>query len=445
MAKQQIQLSDHFNYNKLLRFVIPSVIMMVFTSVYGVVDGFFVSNYTDKTAFAAVNLIMPFIMVLGGMGFMIGTGGAALVSMVLGEGDEERANKYFSMMIYLTLILGVVLSVIGIVFIEPIALFLGATKDMMGSCVLYGRIIITATTFFMLQNVFQSFLVTAEKPKLGLYINIIAGLVNMVLDALFVAVFKWGVAGAATATALSEFFGGIIPLIYFLKPNKSLLKLTKTSFKLRPIIKSCSNGFSELMSNISSSVIGMAYNFQLLKFIGENGISAYGVIMYVQFIFSAIYFGYSIGVSPIIGFNYGAENHKELKNVYSKSLKLIFASSIVLTVLAIVFASPLFKVFVSYDKTLLELTVHAFSIYSLAFLLKGFNVFVSSFFTSLNNGFISAAVSFLRILVFQLASVFILPALFGIEGIWWSAFVSEFLTSIVSLLFLIFNKKRYNY
>ena len=318
--KTTIQLSDHFTYNKLLRFTFPSIIMMVFTSIYGVVDGFFVSNFAGKTAFAAVNLIMPFIMILGGMGFMIGTGGTALVSLILGQNDREKANRYFSMMIYMTLLLGIVLSVTGIIFMHPVAAFLGATPDMMEDCVLYGRIVIGFTSTFMLQNVFQSFLIAAERPKLGLAATVAAGVTNMILDALFVGVFSWGVAGAALATGFSQCIGGALPFIYFVRPNTSLLRLSRTKLALKPMLQACANGSSELMSNISSSVVSMIYNFQLLKYVGENGVSAYGVLMYVQFIFIAIFIGYSIGSAPIISYHYGAGNHMELKNMLKKSV-----------------------------------------------------------------------------------------------------------------------------
>ena len=349
MAKN-IRLSDHFSYSKLLRFTLPSIVMMVFTSIYGVVDGLFVSNFVGKTAFASVNLVMPFVMILGGMGFMIGTGGTALVSKILGEGDPDTANRTFSMMVLFTLALGIVLSAGGIIFMRPVSRFLGATDAMMDDCVLYGRIITGFTFAFMLQNVFQSFFIAAEKPKLGLKVTVAAGLTNMVLDALFIAVFKWSVAGAAIATGLSQCVGGVLPLVYFLRPNSSLLRLSPTRLRLRPILAACGNGSSELMSNISSSLVSMLYNFQLMRLAGEDGVSAYGVLMYVQFIFISIYIGYSIGCAPIVGFHYGAQNHAELKNMLKKSVLLMCASGAVLTLLARLLAAPLAKLFVGYDE-----------------------------------------------------------------------------------------------
>lgn len=441
----KIKLSDHFTYSKLLRFVFPSIIMMIFTSIYGVVDGLFVSNFAGKTAFASINLVMPFIMILGGIGFMIGTGGTALVSKVLGEGKKEKANKIFTMMIIFTLLLGTLLSVIGVVSMPWVADFLGATEEMMADCILYGRIVTGFTVAFMLQNVFQSFLIAAEKPKLGLLATVLAGVTNMVLDAIFIIVFKWGVAGAAIATGLSQCVGGIFPLIYFSRDNSSLLRLTNTKLEIKPILNACGNGSSELMSNISLSVVSMIYNFQLMKYVGEDGVSAYGVLMYVQFIFVAIYIGYAIGCAPITGYHFGAQNHGELKNMLRKSAFLSAISGVVLTILAIVLSSPLAKLFVGYDEELYELTRHAFSLFAYSFLLAGFNIFTSSFFTALNNGAVSAAISFMRTLIFQTSSVLILPIFLGVDGIWWAITVAEVFAFILSLIFLFAKREKYHY
>lgn len=441
----KIKLSDHFTYSKLLRFVFPSIIMMIFTSVYGVVDGLFVSNFAGKTAFASINLVMPFVMILGGIGFMIGTGGTALVSKVLGEGNKDKANKIFTMMIVFTLFLGALLSVVGVISVPWVAKFLGATEAMMEGCILYGRIVTGFTVAFMLQSVFQSFLIAAEKPKLGLLATVLAGCTNMVLDAVFIIVFNWGIAGAAIATGLSQCVGGIFPLIYFFRKNSSLLRLTKTKLEIKPILNACGNGSSELMSNISSSVVSMIYNFQLMKYVGEDGVSAYGVLMYVQFIFVAIYIGYAIGCAPITGYHFGARNHNELKNMLRKSSFLSAVSGVVLTVLAIVLSSPLAKLFVGYDKELYELTRHAFRLFAYSFLLAGFNIFTSSFFTALNNGAVSATISFMRTLIFQTSSVLILPIFLGVDGIWWAITVAEFFAFILSLIFLFAKRKKYNY
>ena len=444
MAKN-IRLSDHFTYGKLLCFTLPSMVMMVFTSIYGVVDGLFVSNFVGKTAFASVNLVMPFVMILGGMGFMIGTGGTALVSKILGEGDPENANRTFSMMVLFTLALGVVLSGIGIAFMGPVARFLGATDAMMADCVLYGRIVTGFTFAFMLQNVFQSFFIAAEKPKLGLKVTVAAGVTNMVLDALFIAVFKWGVAGAALATGLSQCVGGVLPLVYFLQPNTSPLRLSPTRLRIRPILAACGNGSSELMSNISSSLVGMLYNFQLMRLAGEDGVSTYGVLMYVQFIFISLFVGYSIGCAPVVGYHYGAQNHGELKNLLGKSVLLMGGGGVVLTALAMALAQPMAHLFVGYDAGLFSLTVHAFRLFAWSFLLAGFNIFTSGFFTALNNGAVSAVISFLRTLVFQSASVLILPVFFGVDGIWWAITVAEVFAFLISGMFLLLKRNKYHY
>ena len=445
MSKQPIRLSDHFSYSKLLRFTLPSICMMVFTSIYGVVDGLFVSNFAGKTPFAAVNLVMPFIMILGGMGFMIGTGGTALVSKLMGEGKKDEANSTFSMMVLFTLLLGIVLSAVGFLTMRPVSYFLGATDAMIDDCVLYGRIVTGFTFAFMLQNVFQSFFIAAEKPRLGLIVTVAAGVTNMVLDALFIAVFNWGVAGAAIATGLSQCVGGVLPLIYFLRPNDSLLRMRPTFLRLRPILQACGNGSSELMSNISSSLVGMLYNFQLMHLIGEDGVSAYGVLMYVQFIFVAIFIGYSIGCAPVVSFHFGAQNHSELKSLLCKSTLLMASGGVLLTIAARLLAAPLARLFVGYDAGLFELTSHAFRLFSWSFLLAGFNIFVSGFFTALNNGAISAAISFLRTLVFQTSSVLILPLLLDVDGIWWAITVAEIFAFLISLMFLYLKRNKYHY
>lgn len=443
--KHPIQLSDHFTYARLFRFVLPSIVMMVFTSIYGVVDGLFVSNFAGKTAFASINLIMPFLIILGAMGFMLGTGGTALVSRVLGEGDKERANKYFSMITLFGILLGVILTVVGVLAMRPMAILLGATEAMVDDCVLYGRIVVCFLTSFMLQNMFQSFLIAAEQPKFGLLITLAAGVTNMVLDALFVGVFRWGIAGAAIATGISQTVGGVVPLMYFLFSKSSPLRLRWTKFEAQPLLRSCANGSSELMSNISGSLIGMLYNAQLMRFLGEDGVATYGVLMYVQFIFVAIDIGYSIGCAPIISYHYGAQNHPELRNLLMKGLKVMGILGIVMTIAAISLSGTLANIFVGYDATLCELTRHAFHLFSFAFLLAGFNIFLSSFFTALNNGGVSAAISFLRTLVFQAASVILLPMALDVDGLWWAASAAEALAFVVSIGFLLAMKGKYHY
>ena len=444
--KAKIQLSDHFTYGKLLRFTLPSIVMMVFTSIYSVVDGFFISNFAGKTAFAALNLIWPFLMILGGMGFMIGTGGTALVSRYLGAGQEERARRYFSMLVEFTAVLGLILTAIGLIFMEPIARFLGATEEMIPDCVLYGRIVIAFNVAFMFQNVFQSFLVAAEKPRLGLVATVSAGVTNMVLDALLVGVFRWGLAGAALATGLSQTVGAVIPMVFFLnRENGSALHFSFTPMEAHPLLQACGNGASELMSNISGSIAAMVYNFQLLKFLGEDGVSAYGVIMYVGFIFVAIFVGYSIGSAPIISFHFGAENREELKNMFRKSYLLMAVWGIAMALAAYLLAGPLAKLFVGYDRQLCELTVHAMQLHCLAFLFTGANIFTSSLFTALNDGTVSAAVSFARSMVLQIATVLLLPGLMGPDGLWLAALATDTCALVIDICVLGGNREKYGY
>ena len=440
-----IKLSDHFNYRKLLRFTLPSIAMMIFTSIYGVVDGFFVSNFVGKTPFAAVNFIMPFLMILGAFGFMFGTGGSALVAKTLGEGDRDRANKIFSLIVYISLITGIAIAIMGIFLIRPVASLLGAEGEMLDNCVTYGRIILIATPAFMLQYAFQSFFVTAEKPQLGLAVTVAAGVTNMVLDALLVGVFRFGLIGAATATAVSQCVGGLVPVIYFFRNNTSLLRLTKTVFDGRALLKACVNGSSELMSNISFSLVGMLYNIQLLSYAGEDGVAAYGVLMYVNFIFISAFIGYSVGSAPIVGYNYGSDNKTELRGILKKSFVIIGIFSVSMVVAAELLAYPMALIFVGYDKVLLDMTVKGFIISSFSFLFSGIAIYGSSFFTALNDGLTSALISFLRTLVFQIAAVLLFPLLWGLDGIWISIVAAEFMATVTTLFFLMLKRKKYGY
>ena len=441
----RIQLSDHFSYGRLIRFTLSSIVMMIFTSIYSVVDGLFVSNFVGKTPFAAINLIMPILIILGALGFMIGTGGSAIVAKTLGEGDPVRANRYFSMLVYTTVVGGAVLAAAGELSLPLVSELLGAEGAMLQDCILYGRIILAALPAFMLQNVFQSFMITAEKSRLGLAVTVAAGLTNMVLDFVFIVPLGWGLAGAAIATAISQVIGGAVPIVYFARKNDSLLRLTKAKFEGRILPRTCTNGSSELMSNISASIVTMLYNFQLMRLAGEDGIAAYGVVMYVNFVFSAIFIGYSIGAAPVIGYHYGAQNHAELKNLFRRSLVLVVISGVAMTVLAELLAQPLTHVFVGYDAGLYALTVRGFMLYSISFLVSGVNIFGSAFFTALNNGLVSAAISFLRTLVFQVAAVLLLPLLLGIDGIWLAIVTAELLALAVTLVFFIVKRKQYHY
>lgn len=440
-----IRLSDHFTVRRLLRFVAPSIVMMVFTSLYSVVDGLFVSNFAGKTPFAAVNLIMPVLMGLGTVGFMIGTGGSALVGMTLGLGEKERANRLFSMLTAAGAAGGVVLSVLGLVFLRPAAYALGARGEMLEQCVIYGAVMLVFQTFFILQIVFQSFFVTAEKPKLGLAVTVAAGLTNIVLDALLVGVFRMGVAGAAAATGVSQLVGGAFPLWYFARRNSSLLRFARPEKDWRALVRACANGASELMTNLSSSIVTALYNVQLMRFAGEDGVAAYGVIMYVNFIFNAIFYGYSIGSAPVFSYHYGAGGRDELKSLLRKSLALTAVCGAFLTLAAEASAGPLSRIFVGYDAALCAMTTRGFQLYALSFLVVGFNIFGSAFFTALNNGAVSAAISFVRTLVFQLLSIWLLPVWWGLDGVWLAVVAAELLALAVTASLFAANRRRYGY
>lgn len=443
----KIRLSDSFSYGRLIRFTLPSIAMMIFTSIYSVVDGFFVSNFAGKTPFAAVNLIMPVLQILGTVGFMFGTGGTALISNTFGAGDKERANRYFSLIVYVAFGLGLVLAILGFVFIRPIAALFGAEGELLDNCVLYARIIICALPFYVLQMMFQSFSVAAEKPQLGLLVTVSAGLTNIILDAVLVVLLsgEYKLAGAAIATALAQMVGGIIPLFYFFRENNSILRLGKTRFESKPIYKACTNGSSEFMSNVSMNLVGILDNLQLMKYAGEDGVAAYGVMMYVSMIFSAAFLGYTIGVAPVIGFHYGAQNYVELKGLLRKSLVMISVFGVAMVGTAELLAAPISKAFVGYDVGLLKLTISGFRIFALCFAFLGFGIFVSGFFTALNDGLTSALIAFLRTLVFQSAAILILPMIWGINGVWVSVVVAEFMSLVLGSVFLLLKKNKYRY
>lgn len=442
----KIKLSDHFSYRSLMRFVLPSIIMMTVSSVYGIVDGFFVSNFIGDRQFTALNFIMPVVMILGGLGFIVGTGGSALVAKILGEGNRKKANQVFSMLIYVTFFGGIVLSVLGILFIRPIALLIGAEKHFLEDCVVYARVLLIGNTAFMLQNAFQSFLVAAERPKLGLIVSVSSGVTNMFLDFLFIYLFKWGLVGAAAATVIGQVVGGIIPFGFFLSENNgSPLHLGGFYFNFKELRQAITNGISEFVSNISASVVGMIYNAQLLRYAGEAGVAAYGVLMYVNFIFLGFFFGYSVGASPVISFHYGAGNKREVRGLLKKSLTITGVAAVAMTLTAVVFARPLSLIFVSYNKDLLDMTVRAMTLYATSFLFFGLNVFASSFFTALNNGLLSAVISLCRTFVLQCGAVLLLPMLLEVDGIWLAVTVAESLTLILSAVLVLKSGKKYGY
>lgn len=440
-----IRLSDHFGYRRLLRFTLPSIAMMIFTSIYGVVDGLFVSNFVGKTPFAAVNLIMPFLVILGALGFMFGSGGCALIARMLGEKKREKANQTFSMLIAVTIACGAVLGVLGIAFLRPIAALLGAQGELLELCVLYGRVSLLALPALMLQYEFQSFLIAAEKPNLGLTVTVASGVTNMVLDALFIAGFGWGVTGAAAATAMSQVVGGVVPLLYFVRENDSLLHWVRPVFDGHALVKTCTNGSSELMSNVSMSLVSMLYNAQLMRYAGEDGVAAYGVLMYVNFIFLATFIGYANGSAPVVSFHYGAGHGEELKSLRKKSLVIIGLFSLGMFAFSELLARPLAAIFVSYDPALMEMTVRAFKIYALSFLFSGVAIYGSSFFTALNDGLTSALISFLRTLLFQTAAVLLLPLILGIDGVWWSIVAAEAAAAQMTAALMMVKQKRYGY
>ena len=441
----KIRLSDHFSYRRLLRFALPTILMMVFTSIYGVVDGYFISNYVGKTAFAAVNFIMPFLMLLGSLGFMVGAGGSALIGKLLGEGKAGDAKSLFSLLVWLTLGVSALIAAAGELVLRPVALALGADETMLYDCVRYGRILLLGLPALMLQFEFHSFFSTAEKPQMGLYVTLAAGCMNMLLDWLLVGVLRLDVEGAAWATVASQCVGGLVPLAYFLLPNSSLLRIGKTRFQGRALWKVLGNGSSEFVSNISMSVVSMLYNAQLMKYAGEDGVAAYGVLMYVCFIFISIFVGYSVGTAPIVSYHFGAGNTGELRSLLRKSLCVISGIALVMLAAGELLAGPLSRLYVGYDEGLMQMTLRAFRIFSFSFVFAAVPIYGSSFFTALNDGGTSAAISFLRTLVFQIAAVLLLPLLFGLDGIWYSLVVAELAATAVTAVFWIVKQPKFHY
>ena len=443
--KTRIHLSESFTCSKLLRFALPSVVMNVFTSLYIVVDGFFVARFVGKTEFAAVSMIMSALNILGTIGYMFGVGGSALIAKTLGEKKQEGANSLFSLLVLVSSGLGFLMLVPGLICMRPFAAMLGAEGKLLDCCVLYGRIFILALPFWILTYAFQLFFVTAEKPGLGLTVTVCAGLCNAVLDAVFIIVFHLGLAGAAAASALSQFVGGVIPLVYFGRKNKSLLRLVKPAWDGRALAKCCLNGTSEFMSEVSMSVVGILYNVQLLKYAGEDGVAIYGVLMYVSLIFTAIFVGYTNGTGPVISYHFGARNYGELRNLRKRSLRIVLVTSVLMAALSVASARPLSDLFFRGEAKLVTDTGHAFRIFSAGYLFTGAAIFSSSFFTALNNGQISALISFLRTMVFELGAVLLLPGLLGVDGIWSAVVFAEFMAAAVGSIFMIVMQKKYHY
>ncbi|MBE6045790.1 MAG: MATE family efflux transporter [Clostridiales bacterium] len=444
-AKDRIQLSDHFTYRRLFAFVLPTIANMIFLSIYGIVDGLFISNFVGKVAFAAVNVTFPIFSVLGVFGLMIGTGGAAIIGKNLGEQESEKANGYFSFFVYICIAVGIVMAVLGVFILRPAIEIIGVEERMVRDCMVYGIIGMITVPCYMLQFLFQILFVTAEKPRLGFWITVIAGLANIVLDFFMIVVFHWGVAGASIATGISEVVGGIVPLIYFSRPNDSLLRIGRPRVEFRALRKACTNGLSEFVSTISESVVTMLYNFQLLRLAGADGVAAFGVMQYCTFIFFAVFAGYNMGVQPLFSYNFGADNRVEMKNLFKKSMILMEGGGLMMFAILVIFARPLVSIFIGYDAGLVDMSVHGMRIYALIFITCGINIFVTGMFTALNNGVVSAFIATVRVVICEIGSVMILPIFFGLNGVWFSASVAEVGSIIPVIIFVVTLRKRYGY
>ena len=445
MSGVAIKLSDHFTYGRLVRFALPSIAMMIFISIYSVVDGLFVSNFAGKEALAAVNLVFPLVMALGSVGFMFGTGGAALVAKTMGEGDQVRANRLFSLIAVAGTALGIVLAGVGAGILGPLLEALGAQGTLKDQGLAYGFILLAALPFSIMQNMFQSFFIAAERPKVGLAVTIAAGVANIVLDYLFIAVLGWGIAGAALATALGQALAAVAAVAFFASSKTSRLRFARPTADFRALGKTCVNGSSELMTEVAASVVSMLYNYQLMMIAGADGVAAYGVIMYVNFIFTAVFFGFSMGTGPVVSYHYGAQHKEELKGLFKKSMVLVGGTGAAMFAASQLLAGPLVGVFVGYDPELAAMTLHGFRIYAVAFLVCGFNIYGSAFFTALNNGKVSALISFMRTLVFETSTVMLLPIVWGIDGVWSAIIVAEAGALVLTTAVLVGLRKPYGY
>ena len=435
----------HFTVPALLRFTLPTIGMMIFMSAYVMVDGFFVSNFAGETAFAAVNFTYPIISILGTLGFMFGTGGSAIVAKTRGEGDPDRANREFSLLVYAAAAAGLIFAVIGTIALKPLLMLMGAEGNLLTQCLRYGRLLAICIPTTILQYLFQELMITAGKPGLAFRVTVASGITNIVLDALLIVGLHMEVLGAAIGTVAGEVVGSVIPLIYFARPNDSALRLGPTRLDWRMLGRTCVNGSSEMVSNIAASLVGIAYNVQLLAYLGEAGVSAYGILEYVAFFTVAILIGFVSGAAPLMSFQYGAQNRVEMQSLFRKCVGIVVVCGLILFALVRVLVDPLAGVFVGYDPDLHALTIHAMLIYSWALLFSGFNMYGSSLFTSLSNGLISAVISFVRTLVFEIGAVLLLPRLFGPDGIWYSGVVAGVAAFILTVAFVLGYAKRYGY
>ena len=440
---KEIKLSDHFSCAKLLLFAIPTIGMIMISITYDVVDGYFVSNYIGKTAFSAVNIIYPFQLLLSMVGYMFGSGGSALIAAELGDGNQQNARLYFTAIIKAAAAIGVVLAVAGVLLLRPVAVMIGATPEILEYGLPYGRTLFLFLPIMILGYTFQSILITAEKPKLGLYISLGNLFSNALLDWLFVAVFKWGMVGAAVATGIGACLNGLVPLIYFARPNSSPLHFCKGRVQVKPLLKACGNGSSEMVNDMSTSLIFVLYNYQLLRMLGEDGVAAYGVTVFVEGIFAAVFYGLAMQATSIVGYHFGAKNYPELKSLLKNGIILNFISGILMFVLAQVSAPLISRIYVGYDETVYRLSVHAMRMYAFAFLLQGFNEYASAYFTGLNNGLVSGILAFTRTFLIQTVMILVLPLLLGTDGLWLAQAATEVFAAVIAIVFFITRKHEY--
>lgn len=437
-------IAQKFNVFTLLKFAFPTMVMMVFMSLYTIVDGIFVSRLVGSNALSAVNIVYPVISLLIACGIMLSTGGSAIVARQMGEKREQEARENFSMLAVVSVLTGIVILVLGLMFLEPICRILGGTPVLLEDCKIYLGVLLGFGPLTMLQMLFQTFFVTAGKPGLGLGLTLTGGVVNMVLDYVFMGPMQMGVLGAALATGLGQAIMAVAGVVYFLKV-KGNLYFVKPVFRGNILLQSCGNGSSEMVSNLSTAVVTFLFNITMLKLAGEDGVAAITIVLYGQFLFTALYLGFSMGVAPVVSFNYGNQNHAQLKRIYKICIGFILGSSVFILGIALLFSEPIVGIFTGEENHTYELAVEGFFQFSFNYLFAGINIFASALFTSLSNGKISAIISFCRTFVFITVSIVLLPRVMGITGVWLSVPLAELVTLFISITYLKGQKEVYHY
>lgn len=445
MEKTHNGIAQEFNLISLLRFVAPTVVMLVFMSLYQMVDAVFVSKFVGENALSALNIVYPFPSIVIAVSIMLATGGSAIIARNMGEGKEKEAKENFSFIVLVGAVIGVAIATAGILFIEPLIYMLGATPSLYDYCYEYLFILVLSVPLSVFQMLFQSFFVTAGKPHLGLTLTVLGGVSNIVLDYVFIVLCGFGVSGAALATSIGYSIPGLFGLIYFAVSRKGTLYFVKPVFRWGVLFKCCINGSSEMVNNLAVAVTTFLFNVLMLKYEGEAGVAAITIVLYAQFLMTSAFMGFSSGIAPVVSFNYGSGNVRQLKKIFKISVWVIAVVSAAVFVIAETCSDVVIMVFTPAGSEVFGLTKYGFAIFSFSFLCTGMNIFASALFTAFSNGKISAILSFLRTFVFLTACLLFLPLFWGVDGIWLAVPVAEVMALFVSVYYLVRFKKVYQY